>query len=162
MSKYYEDKSHGLGQQQLLVLVLSTVIVALAIIVGAQAFRENAKKADEDALRGDLILFASDAQMWKVRPNAFGGGASSIGWTDFGFEAIGYTTGDNGYLTAVAGSENYENLNGIYTLIRIDSSKLIICGQSYKKGKVFVSMSIEVTGTTPNDLDIKDYGCPWL
>ena len=53
-----------MGQQQLLLLVLGIVIVGLAVVVGIQAFGENQRKANNDALINDGIRIASDAQAW--------------------------------------------------------------------------------------------------
>ena len=50
-----------MGQQQLLLLVLGIVIVGLAVVVGIQAFSENQKKSNADALVNDAIRIASDA-----------------------------------------------------------------------------------------------------
>ena len=51
-----------MGQQQLLLLVLGIVIVGLAVVVGIQAFSENQKKSNADALVNDAIRIASYAQ----------------------------------------------------------------------------------------------------
>ncbi len=72
-----------MGQQQLLLLVLGIVIVGLAVVVGIQAFGENQKKANSDALVNDAVRIASDAQAWKLKPAAFGGGADATGMTGF-------------------------------------------------------------------------------
>ena len=66
-----------MGQQQLLLLVLGIVIVGLAVVVGIQAFGENQKKANSDALVNDGVRIASDAQAWILKPAAFGGGAGT-------------------------------------------------------------------------------------
>ncbi len=63
-----------MGQQQLLLLVLGIVIVGLAVVVGIQAFGENQKKSNQDAMVNDGIRIASDAQAWALKPAAFGGG----------------------------------------------------------------------------------------
>ena len=57
-----------MGQQQLLLLVLGIVIVGLAVVVGIQAFGENQKKANTDAVVNDAIRIASDAQAWALKP----------------------------------------------------------------------------------------------
>jgi hypothetical protein len=94
-----------MGQQQLLLLVLGIVIVGLAVVVGIQAFGENQKKANADAMVNDAIRIASDAQAWNLKPQAFGGGDGSF--TGASFEQLGY---------AVNADQDYENLNGTYTL----------------------------------------------
>ena len=66
-----------MGQQQLLLLVLGIVIVGLAVVVGIQAFGENQKKANADALVNDGVRIAADTQVWALKPTAFGGGCQT-------------------------------------------------------------------------------------
>src|SRR6056297_752638 len=96
-----------MGQQQLLLLVLGIVIVGLAVVVGIQAFGENQKKANSDALVNDAVRIASDAQAWKLKPAAFGGGAGVAGMTGFSLQQTGYEVNTDG---------DYENLNGDFTV----------------------------------------------
>ena len=62
-----------MGQQQLILLVLATVIVGLAIVVGIRAFSENSIKSNFDALTQDLVRMGNDGQAWKQKPAPFGG-----------------------------------------------------------------------------------------
>lgn len=100
-----------MGQQQLLLLVLGIVIVGLAVVVGIQAFSENQKKANADALVNDAIRVASDAQAWMLKPTAFGGGnnscATTCAWGGVTFAQLGYPTNASGL---------YENINGVFEL----------------------------------------------
>src|SRR6056297_1265111 len=98
-----------MGQQQLLLLVLGIVIVGLAVVVGIQAFGENQKKANSDALVNDAVRIASDAQAWKLKPAAFGGGAAATGMTGFTLQQVGYD------IAGGADASNYDNLNGVFT-----------------------------------------------
>ncbi len=108
-----------MGQQQLLLLVLGIVIVGLAVVVGIQAFGENQKKANADALTNDAIRIASDAQAWALKPAAFGGGNGS-----FGLVADGVTLTRLGY--EVTGT-TYTNLNGDFTLaVTVDGSPTVV------------------------------------
>ncbi|MCS7081678.1 MAG: hypothetical protein N2561_09800 [Bacteroidetes bacterium] len=92
-----------MGQQQLLLLVLGTVIVGTAIVVGIQAFSANAKKANQDAMLQDLLRLATDAQAWVKKPTEFGGGGGR--WNGL---TIGKLVGKNPAWTADT------NANGIY------------------------------------------------
>jgi hypothetical protein len=62
-----------MGQQQLLLLVLATVIVGLATVAGIQAFSENQQQAAQDALvqRGTEIV--SDIKGLQGKPTQIGG-----------------------------------------------------------------------------------------
>lgn len=127
-----------MGQQQLLLLVLGIVIVGLAVVVGIQAFSENQAKANADALVNDGVRIASDVQAWKLKPAAFGGGASVTGFTGLSFEDLGYQ---------VNGDGDYENLNGTWTVDTADGTEFIITGTSD-----FAEVEVTVDGTTPDDI----------
>ncbi|MCS4120867.1 hypothetical protein [Salinibacter ruber] len=62
-----------MGQQQLLLLVLSTVIVGLATVAGIQAFSENQAQASQDALVQRGTSIASDIQGLAGKPSQMGG-----------------------------------------------------------------------------------------
>lgn len=62
-----------MGQQQLLLLVLSTVIVGLATVAGIQAFSENQAQADQDALTQKGVTIASDIRGLASKPSTLGG-----------------------------------------------------------------------------------------
>lgn len=62
-----------MGQQQLLLLVLGTVIVGLAVVVGIEAFEQNQIQANQDALINQGLTFASDVQAEYLKPEQMGG-----------------------------------------------------------------------------------------
>jgi hypothetical protein len=62
-----------MGQQQLLLLVLSTVIVGLATVAGIQAFSENQEQATRDALSQRALTIASDVNALAGKPTQIGG-----------------------------------------------------------------------------------------
>jgi hypothetical protein len=62
-----------MGQQQLLLLVLSTVIVGLATVAGIQAFSENQKQATQDALVQRSMSIGSDIAAAARQPSQMGG-----------------------------------------------------------------------------------------
>lgn len=65
-----------MGQQQLLLLVLSTVIVGLATVAGIQAFSENQEQATQDALVQRGLTIASDIKAAVNKPAQLGGPSS--------------------------------------------------------------------------------------
>ena len=143
-----------MGQQQLLLLVLGIVIVGLAVVVGIQAFSENKKKANADALVNDVIRIASDAQAWKLKPAAFGGGAAVTGFTGLTLEQLGYTVQ----------SGAYTNLNGNFVMT--PGATLTITGQSTavaSGGGDNNCILVTVGGTSPSDITTSvnpSSGCP--
>ncbi|MEF8816462.1 MAG: hypothetical protein V5A58_06720 [Salinibacter sp.] len=62
-----------MGQQQLLLLVLATVIVGLATVAGIQAFEQGSVRANQDALTQTAVKIASDIQAKAKEPSQFGG-----------------------------------------------------------------------------------------
>jgi hypothetical protein len=78
-----------MGQQQLLLLVLSTVIVGLATVAGIQAFSENQAQASQDALvqRGTTIM--SDVKGHLAKPTQLGGADYSASASDV-LDQLGY------------------------------------------------------------------------
>ncbi len=96
-----------MGQQQLLLLVLGIVIVGLAVVVGIQAFSENQRKANADAMVTDALRMASDCQAWDLKPGQFGGSiAGTETLANCTFDEIGFTNA----------SGTYTNVNADYTL----------------------------------------------
>jgi len=142
-----------MGQQQLLLLVLGIVIVGLAVVVGIQAFSENQKQANADQMVNDAIRIASDAQAWKLKPSAFGGGASASNWTGLDFGQIGYTVGDQGLHPGTdAEADQYENLNAVYDMAG-SGANLTITGTSFDgAGAALNTVVVVVSGTTPGSI----------
>ena len=142
-----------MGQQQLLLLVLGIVIVGLAVVVGIQAFSENQKKANADALVNDSIRIVSDAQAWKLKPAAFGGGASVANWTGLDFGQIGYAVGPQGLTNGTAEADQYENLNGIFDMAATGAD-LTITATSYEADGTTAlnTIVVVVDGTTSGDV----------
>lgn len=62
-----------MGQQQLLLLVLATVIVGLATVAGIQAFDQNQKRFNKDARRQLAADMLSDLKALDSRPSETGG-----------------------------------------------------------------------------------------
>ena len=142
-----------MGQQQLLLLVLGVVIVGLAVVVGIQAFSENQKKANADAMVNDAIRITSDAQAWKLKPSAFGGGASATNWAGLTFAQLGYTVGEKGLHPGDdADNDQYENLNGIYDIAESSVNLTITATSVDASGDAMNTVVVIVDGTTPADI----------
>lgn len=135
-----------MGQQQLLLLVLGIVIVGLAVVAGIQAFSENQVKANADAMVNDALRIASDAQAWRLKPAAFGGGAGNVStapWTGLTFSQLGYVS------QAGSGSGDpaiYNSVNGNFTL-GISGTELTVTGDSD-----YNTVTVVVNGTTPDNI----------
>lgn len=66
-----------MGQQQLLLLTLSTVIVGLAIVAGIEMFDQNRRQATADQMTQTALRIATDVQAYAARPAIFRSGNST-------------------------------------------------------------------------------------
>jgi hypothetical protein len=125
-----------MGQQQLLLIVLGTIIVGLAIVVGINLFRASAVDAARDAVAIDLEDLAARAQAHYRRPRTLGGG-------DRTFTIDGVTVLPINALTTTP-----TNANGQYSIDPSSSrDSLVIIGQGYELvGNLPVEVKITVTG----------------
>jgi len=71
-----------MGQQQLLLIILSVIVVGLAIAVGISLFTANGIEQKRNEIINECALLASNAQLYYRRPTDLGGGGKSFaGWT---------------------------------------------------------------------------------
>jgi hypothetical protein len=97
-----------MGQQQLLLVILVTILVGIATVVGINVFGTSAVNANHDAVRNDIAQIASSSQGWYIKPRELGGGGNSF--KHIGFQDITFP-GEISADTLVA-----TNLNGEYEL----------------------------------------------
>ncbi len=81
-----------MGQQQLLLIVLSVIIVGIAVIVGINMFNDQAASSNLDAITSDLVNLASRAQQHFRRPTAMGGGGGSFALLTANAAGLAYLT----------------------------------------------------------------------
>ena len=143
-----------MGQQQLLLLVLGIVIVGIAVVAGIQAFSEGKTKAEQDAAVSDAMRIISDTQAWKLKPTAFGGGASAAedDFTGVGLKALGYPVdaAGNVYVTTNGCYDltgNQPATLDIYKAAAADSSATTDCS-----GDQIAQVTISGTGTDEGSL----------
>jgi len=111
-----------MGQQQLLLVILGVLIVAIAIAVGFELFNSGSISANRDAMVNDMNIIASNGQQHFVRPAAMGGGGGSF----------------NGYSLPM----RYANTgNGKYTVVS-NESELEIIGESALHEDVSITLTI--------------------
>lgn len=96
-----------MGQQQLLLVILVTIIVGIATVVAINTFGTAADSATRDAVRQDLASIASSAQGYFMKPIMLGGGGRSF--NDISFDHISISGIRNS-------STEIENENGVYTI----------------------------------------------
>ena len=73
----------AMGQQQMLLLLVASMIVGVAIVAGLDQHVESARRANHDQVRDGLFEMAARAQGWYRRPVALGGGGRSFAEIDW-------------------------------------------------------------------------------
>lgn len=63
-----------MGQQQMLLVILMTILVGIATIVALNFFSTRADQANRDAVRQDILSAAANAESYYIRPASRGGG----------------------------------------------------------------------------------------
>jgi len=88
-----------MGQQQLLLIVLSVIIVGVAVAVGVTQFKSGAVDSNRQALIGDLVNLGAKAQRYYRTPLELGGGKQD-------FKGFGLLS-----------PNEYSNANGNYQVV---------------------------------------------
>ena len=101
-----------MGQQQLLLVILVTIIVGIATVVAINVFGTAADEANRDAVRQDIMQAATAAQGIWARPTAMGGLGQNMGNLDD--PRLIFSRGADGEMTYTDGE--VENENGSYTV----------------------------------------------
>lgn len=150
-----------MGQQQLLLLVLTTVVVGLATVAGIQAFEQSQQKSAINHITQKSIEIASDVQEYAARPD---------------FLRFKNNTGDNDLVIDFGELRNYEtntasgdgdhvdpyatySLNGHSTLPEgydedaCPDNSPINTVEAYSSEHA-VSVCVSITGTSADDLEV--------
>ena len=94
-----------MGQQQLMLIILSVIVVGIAVKLGITMFSDSALNANRDALTNDLSNLASRAHQYYRRPTYLEGGGDSF----------------SGLTADAAGMAKLTNTprtdNGVYTVV---------------------------------------------
>ena len=112
-----------MGQQQILLIVLSVILVGIAIAVGITMFQAQAKQGNIDAIISDLNNLGSVAYQYKIRPVTMGGGGGYYDTTETG--AAGF---DEYFEELPAGM--ISNSNATYDVPEHEDEYVIIVGVS--------------------------------
>lgn len=107
-----------MGQQQLLLVILVTIIVGIATVVAINTFSSSAEQANRDAVRQDIASITAAAQAWSVRPTMLEGGGGTF--TGLNFDRMNFSYSTRTSPTVVA------NQNGEYTITSADADGFVI------------------------------------
>ena len=122
-----------MGQQQLLLIVLGTIIVGVAVVVGINMFTTGAINSERDALLQDVNNIASAAASYWRKPAALGGGARSF-----------VTVSD----VTVLGSDS-SNANGTFVMSGNTGTQFTLTATGANEGVIIVATVTQqgVSGT---------------
>lgn len=98
-----------MGQQQLLLVILVTIIVGIATVVAINTFGSSATNANRDAVRQDIAAIATSAQAYYIRPIMLEGGGNSF--ANLGFNNVSFSA-----QSVSADGLTATNLNGSYVI----------------------------------------------
>jgi len=122
-----------MGQQQLLLIVLGTIIVGVAVVVGINMFTTGAINSERDALILDINTVAASAASYWRKPAALGGGARSfVGVSD---------------ITSF-GSDS-STMNGNFTMSSVTTNQFVLTATGANEGVIIVATITQqgVTGS---------------
>ncbi len=97
-----------MGQQQLLLVILVTVIVGIATVVAINTFSSASEAANRDAVTNDVVAIAAAAQSFYIKPKMLNGGGNDftgISFRDIAFAGVSSGTFDKAI-----------NVNGTYEI----------------------------------------------
>lgn len=75
-----------MGQQQLLIIVLTVIIVGVAIALAVTYFKSHQQEVEIDEVINEMNHIAATAQEWYRKPAEFGGGSGSF--SEFTLQSI--------------------------------------------------------------------------
>ncbi|TFB11151.1 hypothetical protein E3V55_04420 [Candidatus Marinimicrobia bacterium MT.SAG.3] len=122
-----------MGQQQLLLIVLGTIIVGVAVVVGINMFTTGAINSERDALILDINTVAATAASYWRKPAALGGGARSfVGISD---------------ITSF-GSDS-STMNGNFVMSSVTANQFVLTATGANEGVIIVATITQqgVTGS---------------
>jgi len=137
-----------MGQQQLLLVILVTIIVGVATVVAINIFGQSAENANVDALRQDVLTLSAMAQGWYIKPELMGGGGGTfigVSVDDLGF----------GYDTATDG-QNFTNANGTFVFSAESETGVTITGTSRVNPDVSVVATVGTNEIVSLDVNGRD------
>jgi len=116
------------AQQQLWLIILAALIIAMGIAVGHLMFRDTSSSVNRDAVITDLVNLAARAQQYYRIPGASGGGHFSF-------------TG----LTISRLTANPTNANGSFVVTSVSPTQVVLDGTGVEGGNDGSPISVTIT-----------------
>ncbi len=111
-----------MGQQQVLIVLLVTLIVGIATILAINTMSTTLQQSNIDAVRVDLAVIAAQMQTYYQKPGALGGGSKSFSGVTFNKIVFQADTINASGLIA-------QNDNGIYSIESVAPNLVVVLAQ---------------------------------
>ena len=155
-----------MGQQQLLLVILVTILVGIATVVAINVFGTAAEQGNRDAVRQDLLTASAGAQAIWARPPALGGVGGDFSVDPPNDAAFFRLLGIPGSFTAEGGTGEDEsvltNENAAYTLTTRGTNQVVITAEPTTYNNTITLTITRATTTTaaddPWNIQINDGG----
>ena len=147
-----------MGQQQLLLVILVTILVGIATVVAINVFGTSAEQANRDAVRQDLLTGAAGAQAVWSRPAALGGAGRDFQSFE---DTDGNLTDEDALLLALnmpvicTGTDlagvavtECQNENGTYSVSVSDANSIVLTGTPASSPDDDIVLTVTFTPTT--------------
>jgi len=121
-----------MGQQQLLLIVLSVIIVGVAIAVGVTQFQSNAVESNRQAVISDLVQYSAKAQRFYRTPSQLGGGSQSF--TGFALSPIDTANANGTYAATTTQPSGTGAVTGTVTALSSAGATIYIAGSGKENG----------------------------
>lgn len=129
-----------MGQQQLLLVILVTIIVGIATVVAINTFGGAADSANLDAVRQDVAAIAAGAQGYFMKPEMLGGGGKDFAGITFNTMAFAADSVSTDGLTAI-------NANGVYVITAPASPATEFTLTAHPASRISTAISFSATAT---------------
>ncbi|NBC27373.1 MAG: hypothetical protein GVY08_10960 [Bacteroidetes bacterium] len=142
-----------MGQQQLLLVILVTIIVGIATVVAINTFGSAADQANIDAVTQDVAQIGASAQGYYMKPDMLGGGGQDF--TDISFDNISFASDS----VNADGSRAF-NENGVYVISSGSSDSFTLTAHPASE----IDGDIDVTSTASNTMEatVEENGITWV
>lgn len=144
-----------MGQQQLLLIILVSVLVGIATVVAINTFQSASESSNIDAVRNDLVMIKSNAQAYFRKPATLGGGGNSF--DGFTFEKIGFPADE-----MTPDGLHARTPNGVFHVWRANSDELGIYGEPLTEIDAVVDITSLVSDSDYFSISITSDTLVWL
>lgn len=129
-----------MGQQQLLLVILVTIIVGIATVVAINTFASSAESANLDAVRQDIASIAASAQGYFLKSEMLGGGGQDFTGITFNTMAFAADSVNSDGSRAI-------NSNGIYVISGANQTQFTLT--AHPASRINGAINFSATASTP-------------